>query len=791
MQLKKTRSRREDAQSMKRNARDRLLCGDYKKAKDEYRMAVLLDPRLFPDVILDYERALESADGNIPLRLSLADLYLRLSDVPSALIELEEILDISPKMESVYNVLGQILMSMGAVDETIELLERAHRHDLRSTALSEMLAGAYLEGGDVMKSIGLYEEILSRDPESKNTLRVLAELYFRVDRPLKSAETYARLFEVDPSTYGEVVHKFAMLTESHGDKLTIREILAGIYLKGNDPDRAVDEFRKIYSGDRSRASEAITRFKRALGIYPGHPGLVESLADALLLNGSYTESAIEYNKLVKLGGDHVKAAIRGLFRILSAFPDHFLTHQFLGDAYSALGKYDEALEEYRAVLALDPREADTVAKKCREFLKIKPELIALHQVLGDIYLIKKDYKKALIEAGEILASDQENIDACLLLGDAYSGLGQHSKSAESYRMALNLDPCNIDIHSKLRAVRAMEVADSIKSLKARIKQDQWRKSLHLDLAKLHIELMEWDLSMKELQEALRDQVRAPFAYNLMGLTLKEQGKLELAVSQFKRALENLPDELKELEKAIRFNLAIVYEALGSVEEALSLYQAVREMDVSFGKVEARIAYLSGVNPQSLRDRMFAMVLRESGGGDLFQVWGRDGRRVHHGKRGGDFGISFAQTHNEKGYDYMVKGLEKSAEEEFLLAMSLDSRLPSALNNHAVIRAHQKLYDEAESKLKAALQDDPKHAVLHNNLGVVCCLKGDFKTAEVELLRALSIDPELAVASINLGDAYYSQGNARQAVARWEKVKEYTVVSDLASRRLKYRTSDHQ
>ena len=787
----KSGHRYNEARTLRLSARDKLSMGDYLKSRDDYKLAVMLEPAMLSDVLLDYERKLEGDGGNIALRLSLADLFLKFGDLDAALVELEEILDLAPDLESVYNILGRILMSRGAVNETIQLLERALKRGLRSTALSEILAGAYLESGNIDRSIKLYEELLELAPAEKKTLRILADLYARVSQNESSAKMYVNLYEADPGSYPEIVHKLESLAKLKKDSQKIREMLAEIYIKGHEPGKAVDQFRQIFSVDRFKTGEAISKYKKALDMYPGHPGLICSLAEALIFRGSYTEAATEYNKLTKLGPEYVDMAIQGFLKIAKSYPDNVLAHRFLGDAYEALGKHDDALQEYRTVLSLDPKEAEYITRKCREILKARPDLISLHQVLGEVFLLKKDYKKVVSEAEEILAVDGQNIDAFILLGDGYRGLKMNSKASNSYAMALGLEPFNISVQRKLEASRKADAEESIKFLKGRIKEDQWRKSLHLDLAKQYLELKDWEGATRELQEAIRDQSRAPFAYNLLGLSLKEQGKFELAQSQFKKAIEILPDELGELEKTIKFNLASTFEALGRVDEAMSTYESIREKDIKFGNVESRIKGLTSINPRALKDRMFVLVLQDAGEKALLELWGRDGRRAQHGRRADEFGISFAQTHNEAGFEHLVKGRYRSAEDEFLLASSLDARLPSALNNLAVVYARQKRLDDAETKISAALEQDPKHAVLHNNRGVIAYLKGDSKSAEVEFLRALSIDPELDVACINLGDAYYSQGNARQALAYWEKVKNYTIVSELADRRLRFKVPNYQ
>jgi len=785
----KSDTRGGESQGLRLSAQKKLLSGDFAKAKDSYRLAILLNPRLMSEVILDFEKMLEKDTHNISLRLSLADLYLKLGDAESAIIELEEILDIDPTIVSVYNLLGQILLGNKAVEEAVALLERALSYDIKDTSLTEMLAGAYLEQGNINRSISLYEEILLLSPKDKKTLRILGDLYARVGQARASAAMFLRLFEADQDTYDEVVHKLEALIEKKGSPEGVRDMLSQVHLKRGRPDKAVEQYKELFKKERFRPADIVQKYREAIKIAPEYPGLIRSLADALVAEGSFTEAAQEYKKLFKLGGE-ADAPIEGFQKVLKKYPEHLLAHKYLGEAYDSLGKYEEALEEYKKVIALDQSEAETISKRCREILKTRPDLSSLHQVLGNIFLIKKEYRKAISEAEEIIGVEGKSLDAYALLGDGYKGVGMYAKSSDSYSQALLMDPYNIMLHKKLEDVRKLELAEAIKAVKARIKEDQWRMSLHLDLAKLYLEVRDFEASLSELQQALRDQTRAPFAYNLMGLALKEQGKFELALSQFKKALEVLPPELSDMEKSIMFNLGSTYEALGKIDEAVSTYEKIREKDVDFAQLDPRIKYLTSVNPLSLRDRMFTMVIKDYDAHNLIEIWGADPRRLAR-RSAEEMGMSFAQTHNEKGFELMQKDLYKSAEEKFLQAVSLEERLPSALCNLAVIYVHQGRLDDAKAKISAALLEDQKSAVLHNNLGVICYLKGETKEAELEFLRALSLDQQMAAAHLNLGDTYYSVGNAKQAMQSWERVKNYTVVSELAQRRLRYKTPNTQ
>ncbi|MCX5726218.1 MAG: tetratricopeptide repeat protein, partial [Candidatus Saganbacteria bacterium] len=306
-----------DAPSLLKLGNHLLSRGDFKGAKEKFKLAVLFSPRLLSQVILSYEKLLESEPENIKARLSLADFFISIKDQESAITELEEVLDIKPECSEVYNVLGYIYLEKGALNSAIALLEQAKDVGIKDISLSEMLAGAYLEGGKIEKAISVYEELLRSDRESKKTLRVLGDLYSRVKNFNKACENYVFLFHADQESGAEVSKLLKELSLLDSGNVYIKEQLAEIYIKELKPDLATETLKEIEIIDKSKRDQLISKYKKMLEVFPGYPRIMIALAESLTERGSYSEAAEAYQSLEALGGSYVDEATLGYKKIIT------------------------------------------------------------------------------------------------------------------------------------------------------------------------------------------------------------------------------------------------------------------------------------------------------------------------------------------------------------------------------------------------------------------------------------------------------------------------------------------
>ncbi len=774
-----------DPQDLLRLGRNHLSNGDFKEARLKFRLALLYDPRLASKVALLYESILDEDPENVNARLSLADLHLYLGELEGAISELEEILDIASDRSDVYTILGKLYLKQGDIDSAIAVIEAAFKADVRDTSLAEMLAGAYIEKGRINDAISLYKGLVAMDQNNKSYLRILGELQGRVNMFDDAANSFYSMLSADTSLAPEVIYKLEDLKKREPNNIQIKEVLADVYLKAIKPALAVAELEEIVSIDRNRLDSVITKLKGSLDKYPDDPATLKALGRAFTMKQEFSEAVSEYRKLMRYSSQYIDEAIAGFKDVLSKYPGQMHAHESLGDAYLKLGRIEEALLEYLEVLKLSGSSAKSIIDKCLKVAKEDPNMILIHQVLGQAYILSGEGKSAIEEAEFMIYLDKNYAPAHQIMGEAFMKTGNYTKAQSSFVSAMGIDPFNVTFHKKYEETSLALLKEEIERIKKRIDEDPWRLGTHLDVAKVYLMIRDFDRGVKELQVAVKDNSRAPFAYNLLGLTFMELGRFDLAAIQFERALEVVPKELGDVAKTIRFNLGASYEAIGNVSGALAEYETILAEDVEFAYLQARTKNLAGINQESLRNKLIASIIEQFGERGIIGVWGQDLRR---GESAADLlNISFGQEHNNAGFEHFIKGRFKGATEEFDLAVQLDPKFCAALNNLAVMFMREERPEQAETRLNLALSVDPGSAVVRNNMGVCHYLKKDLESAAQEFNKAIESDPNLSAAYINLGDIMYSKGLAQNAIALWEKIKTNDPLSTIAQRRLAYKT----
>ena len=765
-----------------------LAEGYFRQAKDHYLQSVIACPGLLAEVILDYEKEIERNSRRIGPRLSLAGLQISKGEIDAAVLELEETLEINPKNVEAYNALGKIYLKQDRLDEAISLLERSLLEGIKDISLTEILAGAYLEKGRIHEAIKFYEEILTYRSGDKQILRVLGDLYTRIEDYKQAAKSYESMFSDDPQVSREVIQRLEELLKKLEGNIFIREILSDIYMRSLNPDAAVLRLREILRLDSSRLEDVISRLKIILKSYPGHPKAIIALAEALRFQGSFSEAVELYHDLAKTKPEFLEKTMQGYQQVLEYCPEQVLARNYMAESFLYKKQIKEALLEFEKMLAADPSSAEIVIRKCREIIKGYPQLLLAHVVLGRAYLAKGDLQRAALEAEGVVSVDKKFSTAYLLLGEAYFKMKLCRKAVEVLRSALSMDPYNPEIQENYQAAIEKELEYKVGRVKERIAEDPWKISLRLDLAKLYVQKGLQDEAIRELQVALRDQARAPFAANLLGCIYRGDGRFDLAASQFNRALELAPPELADFIQTLRFNLGSAYEGLGLVRKALKIYEKILQEDIDFGDLRKRVKYLKASSLRSIRSKALLAVFSKPGAPEIIALWGREAKSGRAGKKQ-EISLSFGEKYNTSGFEYFIKGINKAAVEEFQLAVQLDAKFATALNNLGVALLREGRSLEAKNKFEEALHLNPASVVYHNNLGVACFLLGQLEQSSTCLERAYTIDPELSGVCINFGDVCYLRKDIKRALDLYQRQGKFDVLAKITEQRLMYKVPD--
>jgi tetratricopeptide (TPR) repeat protein len=172
-------------------------------------------------------------------------------------------------------------------------------------------------------------------------------------------------------------------------------------------------------------------------------------------------------------------AIRSYAAALEIWPDYVEARVGLGDARQAKGEFDEAIEEYKKAIALEPENA------------------RVHYGMGKIYYNEKQlYHEAVAEYQQAIALDPRLIDAYLSLGEMYEEKGLYKEAVASYDHVLAIEPKHPGAMYGL--------ALSYEKLDVNKAKQQWER--YLELATSLPSEKDWtDIARKHLEKLQRGE----------------------------------------------------------------------------------------------------------------------------------------------------------------------------------------------------------------------------------------------------------------------------------------------
>ncbi len=210
------------------------------------------------------------------------------------------------------------------------------------------LAGIYSRADFVDKAVHEYQEAIADDPDSQFLKVELAKLYWRVSR------------------VGDAVREAQEVLSANPSNLEAHKLLGNIYLRNlgdnqtatkaqDSLKKAIEQYEtitrldpkdvdsevllgRLYGLDKQPA-KAETEFKKALGSQPNAHGAATYLARLYMDRGQYNRALDVLRKIPPSQLDLDSLAM-------------------MGQAYSELQRYSDALKSYRAALDQDPANQD-------------------------------------------------------------------------------------------------------------------------------------------------------------------------------------------------------------------------------------------------------------------------------------------------------------------------------------------------------------------------------------------------------------------------------------------------
>lgn len=318
-------------------------------------------------------------------------------------------------------------------------------------------------------------------------------------------------------------------------------------------------------------------------------------------------------------------------QVMSLVPRAARIRSNLGAVYAQLGRYDDAIEQYR--LALAGLAGDESEPAVRQNLAIAFQKAARIEAARD-------------EAARILAAQPGNRDVLLLLADCHVRLGEHQEAVDLLQPAAAAAPEDRAIAhllgTSLLALGRMGEAQVV--MERVFRQDS--PEAHLLLASINARRGDCATAGKELELARAGDAKLPLLNYLQGECLRTQGNWAGAADAFRRELDVDPNHLEAnlhlgnilreegrydealvyLTRAsrlrgaapvVKFSLGALYVSLGRLDEARRLLEDVQAITPTHVPTQMQLTILYtrlGLKEEAARARANATRLQKQAEG---------------------------------------------------------------------------------------------------------------------------------------------------------------------------------
>ena len=321
--------------------------------------------------------------------------------------------------------------------------------------------------------------------------------------------------------------------------------------------------------------------------------------------------------------------------------DEKVLHE-LGRVYHQLGDYENEVEVYNQITAINPLDAQalrlgkdasarasmkrggwTQAESYRDLIKDKDEAISLEQQ-SRIRLTGEALDQQIGETYARHQAEPENMDFARRLGALSEQKDDFESAIQWYQYAADLakgadtgllrkisdlkikclereiaaqeeflstysarDEVYTEKSGQLRAAKVSRAEILIVDAQERVARNPTDLQLRFELGENFFNAGRFREAVPELQRARQNPHARLKAMNVLGCCYSELGMLDLAMKQLEEASREIAS-MDEMKKEIVYNLGLIYERSGDLEKALACMKQIYEVDYGYRDVAQRV-----------------------------------------------------------------------------------------------------------------------------------------------------------------------------------------------------------
>ncbi|MDD3150098.1 MAG: tetratricopeptide repeat protein [Candidatus Gastranaerophilales bacterium] len=449
------------------------------------------------------------------------------------------------------------------IDETITEYQRALEMDLNSALIHYKIGVALYYKGNLDKAIAHFNLSIEYDEN-------YSEAYYMSAKILAKKERYSEAFT-----------NVKKAIELNRFKSSRARFLYGVLLK------------IIYKNNFSKQLLSFAQIILSIIILPfDKEGLVEFSRKMLYLKffpiifkGTYLEKTRDIYKAIDLYNE-----------IIEKVPGFLPLYVLLGDLYRKLGRHEEAINEYKMALWIDPNNVTAYKSLCaayeeqgdydnaidayKKIIEIQPNDATLHSNLANILYMKGDFKNAISGYQNAITINPNSQWTSVIAQTLGYVLQENDKNLDAaisaYQNAFALNPNDIDIYVNLGSVfyDKSDYQNALTVYRSALEIQPDNARIHCNLAYLLWGKGDLTESIKEYEKATELDPNYDIAYNNLGVIyLDDLCQINKALGLFEDAISHNPNYALAY-----YNMGRAIALKGDKIEAARLYQIALDLN---------------------------------------------------------------------------------------------------------------------------------------------------------------------------------------------------------------------
>lgn len=574
----------------------------------------LLVKNKYDEAIKLYEKIIELAPDDLKLLTELAEIYVKKGDNSTSKKIYWKLLDSYRSLDYYSNAIAiaQKLLKLG--EDELQMLEIVAdlyaKQGLLGDATSAYyrIAERFSKENDIKGVLSTYKKIVELIPKKTDIREQLVKIFISQNKPDDALEQLNILYEI----YKEQ----GRVEESDRIQDTISS------LKGEKPKPEKKEEDIVFEQSKTVFAEETVTFKKEEPTEKKVVKKKEEEEEEVSIISALEESIEEQKKELRKEREIPEPDIKSIEKSVTDWMDWLTVAQL----YESIGSNEDAVDYYSkaADYFFDTGDLSKAEETYKKISDLKPYEIRPIQKLIQIALRINDKNKA--------------VEAYVALYNCLTKRGAEEEAKNALEKALKIDPSHPLLKEiipqeeeavKLEGINKEEVGISFEDL---LKEEEKGITIKIEEKVPGEENIEYLIT--QFKQKIFENISAEdySSHYDLGLTYKEMGLIDEAISQFKISMKGEKEKFKSLEMlgkcyeekgelktaeiiykktienekgknplpllAFHYHLGILYATQNRINEAINEFKEIIKIDPNFGDVKEKIKELNTLLIQS-------------------------------------------------------------------------------------------------------------------------------------------------------------------------------------------------